>query len=193
MDGEKTLSLLHRFELPHAPFSYSRRLMGKFRTIVGILSGVVNTLRNQLPMGHAIAAQLIRHNLSWLALMPLHQPLKEALGRLGISAWLEKNINYFAILIDSSPEILLLPLNLYKHFIDKEGITISLVVSFQPAGILSPKLTTPATNGFVANDDISLCKQVFNISATEIESVVEPYGILNDFRRETVVFVDVIP
>jgi hypothetical protein len=45
------------------------------------------------------------------------------------------------------------------------------------------------TDGFVADLNTSLSEQVFNISMTEAESMVEPDGILNDFGWESVTLI----
>ena len=41
---------------------------------------------------------------------------------------------------------------------------------------------TPQPNSFVANYNIAFCHQVFYLSMTEIESVVEPDYLLDDFK-----------
>jgi hypothetical protein len=46
--------------------------------------------------------------------------------------------------------------------------------SFKLASILSTELDTPEPNGLVADDDAPLCKQIFNISMTQIEMMIEP-------------------
>ena len=43
--------------------------MGEFSSIVGVLRCIVNRLWNKLSMGHVIASQFVRDNLTWLAFM----------------------------------------------------------------------------------------------------------------------------
>jgi hypothetical protein len=45
---------------------------------------------------------------------------------------------------------------------------------------------TPQPNSFVANYNIAFCHQVFYLSMTEIESVVEPDDILDDFKLKSI-------
>ena len=47
----------------------------------------------------------------------------------------------------------------------------------------------PRANGFVADGDSTFSQEIFYISMTEIESVIEPDCITDDFRRESVAFV----
>jgi hypothetical protein len=58
-----------------------------------------------------------------------------------------------ALLIDSSPQVMLYAINLHEYFIYVESVTKTLVVASQAAGILGPKLVTPQPDGFVANDN----------------------------------------
>ena len=44
---QKPLSMLYRFEASHTPFSDTGGLVGEFRTIIGILIGVVIGFRDQ--------------------------------------------------------------------------------------------------------------------------------------------------
>ncbi len=59
--------------------------------------------------------------------MFLQQALEKALCSLAVTPVLEKHINHFTILINRTPKIVLLALDLHEHFIDEEGITIALV------------------------------------------------------------------
>jgi hypothetical protein len=48
---------------------------------------------------------------------------------------------------------------------------------------------TPQPNSFVANHNIAFCHQVFYLSMTEIESVVEPDYLLDDFKWKSMALV----
>jgi hypothetical protein len=47
-------------------------------------------------------------------------------------------------------------------------------------GSMSAKLDAPETNCLPCDDDASLSEEVFDISVTEIEAVIEPDSIRND-------------
>ena len=53
------------------------------------------------------------------------------------------------------------------------------------------ELIDPESNGFITDGNIALGQQVFHISNTQIEPIVEPNGILNDRRWESMAFIDV--
>ena len=69
MSCHKSLSLPDRLESSHPSLPHPGRLMRLLSPIILILLSTVDRLRNQLPMSHAIAAQLVRHDLPGLATM----------------------------------------------------------------------------------------------------------------------------
>jgi hypothetical protein len=72
--------------------------------------------------------------------LSLQKPFKETLCCCTISAFLKKHINNFTILINCSPEVMLLTINLDENFIDKEGIAIPTMFSLTWAQILDEYL-----------------------------------------------------
>ena len=93
-------------------------------------------------MSYTIASQFIRDNLTWLAFMSSQQPLKEPLCGPSVPPLLEKYINYFSVLINGSPQIMLLSLDLQEDLINEERVTISLM--------FSPKVSRKSGSKFVA-------------------------------------------
>ena len=69
MSSNESLRLSHRLESPHPSLSYPGRLVRLFCPIILILLSTVDRCGNQLAMCNTITAQLIRHDLSWLAAM----------------------------------------------------------------------------------------------------------------------------
>lgn len=102
---------------------------------------------------------------------------------------LQIDINDFSVLIDGAPQIVLDPSDLDEYFIDIEGITKTVLPAFQTSSIPGPKFITPQADRFVAYDYTSFSEQIFNISMTKIESKVEPYSVLNNFRWGSIAFV----
>jgi hypothetical protein len=48
---------------------------------------------------------------------------------------LKIHINHLAILIDSSPQVILLAIDLHEDFIDEEGIIVALMFSLPYSGV----------------------------------------------------------
>jgi hypothetical protein len=59
----------------------------------------------------------------------------------------------------------------------------------QSSSIFRAELVTPQSNRFARDNNSTLSQQIFNIVVAEIEPKVEPHRILDDFRRESVSFV----
>ena len=144
-------------------------------------------------MGYTIAPQFICHDLSGFIAVRLDQALEEALCSGTIPPGLEKYIDYLAVLIHGSPEILLLAIDLDEDFVNVEGIAVALVPTLQPPGISGPELDTPQPDSFVADCYPTLGQQIFNIAVTEVEPVIEPDCITDDFGRESVSFISIHP
>ena len=143
MNGQESLGLLRRFKSTHDAFSNSRWLMGKFRSVIGILRGVMNRIGNQFSMHHVVASQLVRHYLPGFITMCLQQSFEKALSGFAVASTLQKDIDDFSVLIASSPQIVLHTINFHEYFIYIEGITKTLVTAFQTSSIWGSKLVAP--------------------------------------------------
>jgi len=86
---------------------------------------------------------------------------------------------------------ILVAINLYEDFIDVEGVTVALMLSFQMAGIFCAEFDASETDRFVRDGNASFSEQIFDISMTQIESVIDPYHVADDFGRESVSLVSI--
>jgi hypothetical protein len=101
---KETLGMTCGFEPRHPPFPLAGGLVGVFRTIIQIPRLPVFDTRQHLPLGRAIAFQLVGHEHP----RHLRQPSEELLGRVLIPAALHQNIEHVAVLIDGPPHIMTL-------------------------------------------------------------------------------------
>jgi hypothetical protein len=62
----------------------------------------------------------------------------------------------------------------------------------ETSGEFRAKFVDPEPNGFVADGYITLSEKVLDISDAKIEPIVKPNGMLNDRRRESMSFIDVV-
>ena len=84
---------------------------------------------------------------------------------------------------------MLLTVDFDKDFIDVEGIAIATMLLLQSPGVNSTELDTPESNRFAADRDASFCQQILNISVTQVEAIVQPDSVGNDFGRESVALI----
>jgi len=115
-------------------------------------------------MRHTVTSQLVRHDFPGLSTIAPHEPLKEAFRCRAISSSLKIDIDYFAILIHSTPQILLLTIDLHEDLIDEERIAITMVSPFETTSVSSTKLDTPQSDGFIADSDASFREQIFDVT-----------------------------
>ena len=87
---------------------------------------------------------------------------------------------------------MLLAIDFDDDFIDEEGVTIAPVLSLQSAGINGSELDAPETDCLSADGDATFSQEIFNISMTEIEAIVEPSGVGNDIGWESVTFISIL-
>ena len=63
------------------------------------------------------------------------------------------------------------------------------MLALQSLCICGTKFDAPQTDGFIADYYSSLSEYVFDIPVAQIEAMVQPDGITDDFGRESVAFV----
>ena len=61
------------------------------------------------------------------------QPLEKALSSCTIPSGLQKNIDHLSVLINGSPQVALLTLDLHEHFVDKKCISKIAITGFSLA------------------------------------------------------------
>ncbi len=98
-----------RLEALHGVLALPRRLVGVFGTIVEIAALPVLHPRQHLPLGRAIARELVRDQHPRDVGAALEQLAEEFLGRRFVPAALDQDVEDVAVLIDSAPEIMALP------------------------------------------------------------------------------------
>jgi hypothetical protein len=149
----------------------------------------MNRFRDNLTVGYWIATQFVRNNLPQFTTMTSQYPFEKAFCRCSISKGLQEYIYHLAVLINCPPEVMLLTVDLHKYFIDVEGVTVTSVLELQSQSVQSAELNTPEPDRFTTDGNATLGKNIFNITVTKIESVVEPNGVTDDVGWESVSFI----
>ena len=88
---------------------------------------------------------------------------------------------------------MLLAIYFDEDFINIEGVAIASVLSLQPPCMECSELYAPETDCFSADDNTPLSQDIFNVSVTEIEAILEPDSVGNDIWRKSVAFVGFHP
>jgi hypothetical protein len=165
------------------------RLVRDLGSVVLIRSGSMLNRWKDFPKGSWITPELVGDQfLRGLTLSLQHLP-KEPFCSLLVPPFRHQDVKNIAVLIDRAPEIHLLSLDLDETLIDMPNVTQSTLPFLEPSSVLRHELQTPETDGFVRNNDASLCKHVFDIPKAESETVIEPHSVADNFRWKAMPFV----
>ena len=85
----------------------------------------------------------------------------------------------------------MLALNFHEDFVDEQRIAVASVRAPQSACVRGTELVAPQPDRFTTDLDSSMSQQFFNIAVTEIESVIQPFRLLDDIGRKSVTFIRV--
>ena len=106
--GQEPLDLARRLEALHDALSSPRRLMGVLSPIVEPFVLPVLDGGHDLPLGGGVALQLVGDQHTRCPALLLKELAEQALGRGPVATALDEDIENEAILVDGTPEPLLL-------------------------------------------------------------------------------------
>ena len=137
-----------------------------------------------LTNGCSVTAQFVGVDGGW-SLVVAQQHSEERLGRLSVAVFLQKNVQYSAMLVHGTPQPVLDALDLHADLVSVPTGTPTGFPFPQFPGDRWAEFLAPVTDGFMADLNSPLEKQLFNISVAEGEAMVEPDRVLNDALGET--------
>ena len=114
-------------------------------------------------MGDRITPQLVRHDLSRRVVMPAQQPPEKSHCGVRVSALLDQHIDSVAIMINGSPQVPLLTLNLNEDLVNEKGIAVALVLAPHSMRLQWSELVAPEANRFMSNDNSPTSQQILDI------------------------------
>ena len=160
--------------------------MGKLGAIVGILLRIVNHARQNCSLRSTIALQFVGDDPERFFSLALHQSAQESLRCAPVPSRLQQNIDDITVLIHGTPKILLLAVNSDEQFIQIPAIAEATLSPFQLPNVVWTELLTPASNRFIGNGDASLSQKILDITEAHAEAMIDPHGVADDFRWESV-------
>ncbi len=112
---QESLGLSRGFEPSHSSLPLSGRLVRDFCPIVRVSAGVMDNGRHDRSLRGGIAPQLVGDQSSGLASLAFQQLTEETFSGTPIATRLDEDVNHVAVLVDSTPEIVLLALDGYEE------------------------------------------------------------------------------
>ena len=152
--------------------------------IVRVLARVVGDQGHDVPMGHAVAAELVGHETHRFLSLTLQELSKESPRRTPVPTRLDEEIDQVTVLIHRAPQILPLAVDRDEHFVQEPRIAESTLSALQPPGVIGAELPAPLPNGFVRHDEASLGQEILDIPEAQAVSVIQPDGVADDVRRK---------
>jgi hypothetical protein len=117
-----------------------------------------------LALSHTVASQLIGYDHPRHILKAFQQPSKEPFGGFVIPSRLNEDVEHEAVLIHSTPTIVLRTLYPDEHLIKIPLVTGPRTTAAQAVGKALAKLLASASNGLIGHNDAPFGQQGFNIS-----------------------------
>jgi hypothetical protein len=136
--------------------------------------------RHHLFLGCFVAPELIRDHRTWDVLTALEQLAEELLRGSLVPSALHQDIKHVPVLIDGSPEVGRLPVDLEKDFIQVPFVSRPSASSPELIGVGLTEFSRPLPHGFVAHNDTTFGQEFFDITKTQAETKVKPYRVRDD-------------
>jgi hypothetical protein len=163
--------------------------MGVFRAIIeAFVLPMLHSWQHLLFRG-CIAAKFISDEYSWHILTPLQQLTEELFRRLFIAPALHQDIQNIAMLVNCTPEIVLLALDGEEHLIQMPLIAGLATLPAQLVRILLAKCSAPLADRLVGKPDPAGGHELFHITIAEGESIVQPDRVRDDLGRKSIALV----
>ena len=137
-------------------------------------------------MGSWITPELVGNESPRNVTLNLQHFAKEPFSSPHVPTTRHQDIQDVAVLIDSTPEIELLSLNLHEDFIDVPSIAQFALLSSDRLGIFRPKLQAPEPNCLVGDRDATLGEEILDITEAEREPMVQPDSMADNLGRKSV-------
>ena len=124
-------------------------------------------------MRAAIATQLVGDNHPRLRVVP-QQLAQEALGCTPVTSLGHQDVERYAVLIDSSPQLTPLAVDVQKHLVEMPLVAQLCSSALQPLCVLAAELQIPARYRLVAQPHTPLEHYLLNRSKRQPEAEVDP-------------------
>jgi hypothetical protein len=112
--------------------------------------------RKQPALSDAVAPQFVGHDHPRHALQAFQQTSEEALGGVGISPVLNKDVEHNAVLVDGTPEVVLNALDLDEHLVEVPLVPWSWAAAANATGKALAEFSAPSPHGLIGNFNASL-------------------------------------
>src|ERR1700752_148869 len=143
---------------------------------------VLNAGHN-LPLGGAIAAQLVGDQHTGCSQVLLEQLAEQALGGLLVATALHEDVENEPLLVDRAPEPMLLAGDGDDYLIQVPLVAALGRASTNAVGELAAKFQHPLQDRFIGHRDAASRTYLFDHAKAEREPKIQPYRVADDLSR----------
>ena len=158
----------------HLALPLTDRLMRDVCSIVFVRPSTVDHGRHHGAGRRRVAAQLVRDQPTRFAALSCQQLTEESCGRAAIAPRLHEDVDYVAVFVHGTPQILLPPLVLHEQLVQIPGVAHAAPAAPQAPSVVEPKRPTPLSNCLVRHGDTPFSEEILDISDTQAETVSRP-------------------
>src|SRR6201981_3112528 len=141
--------------------------------------------KSEMPEGSAVGAQLVARHPGRREALFAEQLAHQLDGRRAVSTTLDQDLEDLALVVDGTPQIHLLARDPDDHFVEMPAIARSRTARSQAPRDRRSEFEHPTANAHVGDVEPAFGKQLFDIAIAQGEAKVQPHGVLDDDRRET--------
>ena len=183
MGGKEALNLPGRLEPLHDPLSSSGRLMGVFGPVIEALVLPMLDPGHDLPLGRGVAPQLVGDEHTRGSALLLEELAEQALGGLLVAPALDENIENEAVLVDGTPEPMLLPGDADDDLIKVPFVATARRSPTDAVGEFLAELEAPLPDRLVRHRDAAGGQHLLDHAQAQREPKIQPDRVADDLSR----------
>src|SRR5438093_2811290 len=183
MGGKEALNLPRRLEPLHDPLSSSGRLMGVFGPVIEALVLPMLDPGHDLPLGSGVALQLVSDKHTRCAPLLLEELTEQAFGGLLVTPALDENIENEPVLVDGTPEPMLLPGDADDDLIEVPLVATARRSPTDPVGEFPAEFEAPLPDRLVRHRDAAGGQHLLDHAQAQREPKIQPDRVADDLSR----------
>ena len=98
----------------------------------------------------------------------------------------QQHVDDLTVLVDGPPQVPLPASDPDEDLVHEDGVAVAAVPAPQSMRVMGPEPFAPETDRLVGDEDASPGQQILDVPVAEVEAVIEPNGVPNDFSRKSV-------
>src|SRR6201993_4219297 len=154
--------------------------MGVFSPVIEALVLPVLNPRHDLPLGRGVALQLVGDEHTRSSTLLSEKLAEQAFGGLLVAPALDENIENEAVLVDGTPEPMLLPGDADDDLIEVPLVATARRALTNAVGEFPAEFEPPLPDRLVCHRDAAGGQHLLHHAQAQREPKVQPYGVADD-------------